>query len=232
MALPTANLPVSLICSTLGVNSPKEIFYNGSTLKTIVEIGQLVSKAGLDPNYCPGADADARLTNLLADRRLSYFKGYDHIQRIDVYNRGVHDGNFVVNYAYNSGYMTFSEESDYLKIVKTSGGTERLEIRLDVEFPHVDRNYVTDNGLKWHAIISVVSGSGTLADFLITTWNSTMTGWASLNALDLSGAISVIPETTYTAAGSPAWSTYPGFNLSDYISADAFEIRIHEIYFA
>ena len=38
-----------------------------------------MSKDGLNSTYCPGANADARLANLLSDRKLSYFKGYNHI---------------------------------------------------------------------------------------------------------------------------------------------------------
>jgi len=77
-ALPTADLPVSLILSTLGVVTAKAIFYNGSVLKTLTELGQIVRKEGLS-SFCPGVDASAKLSNLLNDRRLSYFKGYEHV---------------------------------------------------------------------------------------------------------------------------------------------------------
>ncbi len=76
--LPTSNLSVKLICQTLGVNSPEAIFYNqpGRVLKTKNEIQTIVNKNKLDPTYCPGNNPNARITNLLADRNLKYFKGY------------------------------------------------------------------------------------------------------------------------------------------------------------
>lgn len=79
MALPTSNLSVNLIYTTLGVSNGRDLFYVGATLKTVAQLGLVVNKNGLNPAYCPGADADARLANLLADRKLSYFKGYDPI---------------------------------------------------------------------------------------------------------------------------------------------------------
>lgn len=78
MALATSNLSVKAILQTLGVSTAKAIFYNGGTLKTITELAQLVNKNGLNSTYCPGADADERLSNLRTNRRLSYFKGYVH----------------------------------------------------------------------------------------------------------------------------------------------------------
>lgn len=78
MALATSNLSVNSILTTLGVSTAKAIFYIGSTLKTAAQLGSLVNKDGLNSTYCPGADATARLANLLADRKLSYFKGYNH----------------------------------------------------------------------------------------------------------------------------------------------------------
>lgn len=84
MALPGSNLPISLIYSTLGVSNGREIFYIGETLKTKTQLEALVNKNSLDAMYCPGVDADARITNLLADRRLSYFKGYGTIVDINV----------------------------------------------------------------------------------------------------------------------------------------------------
>lgn len=78
MALVTSNLPVSSILQVLGVSSAKAIFYNGSTLMTLTEFGAVVNKYGLNASYCPGSTVDDRLQNLLNDRKLSYFKGYDH----------------------------------------------------------------------------------------------------------------------------------------------------------
>ena len=80
MALPTSNLSVNLILQTLGVSRAEEIFYNfpGRVLKTKQQLRQLVNRSGLDPNYCPGNNRNKRITNLLNDRKLSYFKGYDH----------------------------------------------------------------------------------------------------------------------------------------------------------
>lgn len=76
MALTTSNLHVNSILSEFGVSTAKAIFYNGSTLKTISQFGALVNKNNLSATYCPGSTADARLQNLLTDRKLSYFKGY------------------------------------------------------------------------------------------------------------------------------------------------------------
>jgi hypothetical protein len=78
--LVTSNLPVKTILQTLGVSSARAIFYKGTgltTLKTAAELGALVRAGGLS-SYCPGATAEAKLGNLLADRKLSYFKGYNH----------------------------------------------------------------------------------------------------------------------------------------------------------
>ena len=79
MALATSNLSVNSMLTTLGVSTPRAIFYASGTLRTAAQLATIVSKDGLSATYCPGANADARLANLLADRKLSYFKGYNHI---------------------------------------------------------------------------------------------------------------------------------------------------------
>lgn len=79
MALATSNLSVKSILQTLGVSTPKSIFYISGTLKTLTQLGSLVNKSGLSATYCPGANEDARLQSLLNDRKLSYFKGYEHV---------------------------------------------------------------------------------------------------------------------------------------------------------
>ena len=71
----TSNLHISEIATVFGKDM-KNIFYTGSTLKSLVTFGTIVNKYGLNSSYCPGADANARLQNLLSNRRLSYFKGY------------------------------------------------------------------------------------------------------------------------------------------------------------
>lgn len=77
MKLATSNLSVKAIMQMLGTGGGvKAVFYSGSTLRTISEFGTIVNKLWLDPNYCPGETPDARLQNLLTDRKLSYFKGY------------------------------------------------------------------------------------------------------------------------------------------------------------
>lgn len=77
MKLPTSNLSVIEIVQMLGTgDGVRGIFYSGSTLRTIESFGTIVNKVWLDPTYCPGETPDARLQNLLTDRKLSYFKGY------------------------------------------------------------------------------------------------------------------------------------------------------------
>ena len=76
MKLSTSNLSVIAILQMLGIGGIRAIFYSGSTLRTIESFGTLVNKLWLDPTYCPGETPDARLQNLLTDRKLSYFKGY------------------------------------------------------------------------------------------------------------------------------------------------------------
>lgn len=78
MALVTSNLRLSLILQTLEIAGTKAIFYNGSTLRTKTQLEAVVNKSGLNPTYCPGSTADERITNLLNNRKLSYFKGYEH----------------------------------------------------------------------------------------------------------------------------------------------------------
>ena len=78
MALVTSNLPVSSILSLLGVSGARDIFYVSGALKTKAQLEALVNKEGLNPAYCPGTTNDDRITNLLNDRSLKYFKGYDH----------------------------------------------------------------------------------------------------------------------------------------------------------
>lgn len=82
--LPTSNMSVNVLLSMLGVTSPKAIFYKGVgliTLKTVAELGATVNKLWLG-SACPGTTADEKLTNLLADRKLSYFKYYGYNDNI------------------------------------------------------------------------------------------------------------------------------------------------------
>jgi hypothetical protein len=78
--LATSNLAVSDIKNALGVDSLREIFYKGvglTVLKTATELKTLVRMYGLG-SACPGATPATKIDNLLADRKLSYFKGYQH----------------------------------------------------------------------------------------------------------------------------------------------------------
>lgn len=93
--LATSNLSVNSIKTMLGVTSLRAIFYKGAgltTLKTVAELGATVNKIWLAA-ACPGANADAKLQNLLNDRKLSYFKGFGY------------DDNFTASPAYG---MTFT----------------------------------------------------------------------------------------------------------------------------
>ena len=78
MALLTMNVLVSSILTVLGKAGVKDIFRNtDGSLKSENELWAVVNKWGLS-SYCPGATATQKLSNLLIDRKLSYFKGYDH----------------------------------------------------------------------------------------------------------------------------------------------------------
>lgn len=71
----------------LNVTSAKAIFYKGvglTVLKTAAELGAVVDKRWLSNAYCPGANDDAQLANLLADRKLSYFKGYGYDDNVQL----------------------------------------------------------------------------------------------------------------------------------------------------
>lgn len=84
--LASSNLSVKAIKTALGVSSLRAIFYKGAgltTLKTVAELGTLVDKRWLS-NACPGANDDAQMANLLADRKLSYFKGYGYNDNVQV----------------------------------------------------------------------------------------------------------------------------------------------------
>ena len=77
MALATSDLAVSTILSTLGVSTPKDIFRNtDGSLKTVNEIWSIVNRWGLDSLYL-GGGGQSKIMQLLTDRKLSYFKGYD-----------------------------------------------------------------------------------------------------------------------------------------------------------
>jgi hypothetical protein len=68
--LPTSNLKLSAIIDTLNDIS--------ATSLSDVSLSDNVNKYGLNSVYCPGTDADARLSNLRADKIMSYFKAYKH----------------------------------------------------------------------------------------------------------------------------------------------------------
>jgi hypothetical protein len=79
--LPTENLSVSAILANVYMSpaTVKAIFYYASgNLKSTQDFSNTVGYDNLDPAYCPGATPDARRANLLADRKLSYFKGYKY----------------------------------------------------------------------------------------------------------------------------------------------------------
>lgn len=79
MALATSNLKGSDILGVIDRTTLKEIFrYSNGNSRSLASVWVKVCKWGLS-SYCPGADADAKLTNLRADKKLSYFKGYKHI---------------------------------------------------------------------------------------------------------------------------------------------------------
>jgi hypothetical protein len=78
MILPTSNLPVSTIITVLGTIRAKFIFRNiDNSLRTINELWAIVNIWGLS-FYCPGTTFATKSSNLINDRRLSYFKGYNH----------------------------------------------------------------------------------------------------------------------------------------------------------
>jgi len=129
MALATSDLLIEDILDILSITSKdaKDIFYNGSTLKTISEFGNLVSKSGLDATYCPGADADARLSNLLSDRDLSYFKGYESLSNFYTTPNPISSAGYVVI------LTTFiAPKTTTLKRIETLGGGTMTEIVFDI----------------------------------------------------------------------------------------------------
>ncbi len=77
--LPSSNLSVAQLCQTLGVSSPRYIFYKpNGLLKTSTEFTQMLMNLGDDgaslSNSCPGATQTEKRANLRNDRKLSYFK--------------------------------------------------------------------------------------------------------------------------------------------------------------
>lgn len=67
-ALPTSNLGLTIIAATLGCAADLRVCCASTAVKA----------QGLNATYCPGYDAASRLANLRADKKQSYFKGYDH----------------------------------------------------------------------------------------------------------------------------------------------------------
>lgn len=88
----------------LGVSSVKAIFYNGTTLKTVAQLGALVNKYGLS-SYCPGSTVDTKLQNLLNDRKLSYFKGYSAV-----------NNNFILSPSYGITFVTVMVGDEFLPV--------------------------------------------------------------------------------------------------------------------
>ena len=82
--LPTSNLALTDVEGALGL-TPN--VWTKDIIQRIIDCCNqepvIVNKYGLDSDYCPGANADARLTNLQTDKALKYFKGYDHDLVID-----------------------------------------------------------------------------------------------------------------------------------------------------
>lgn len=77
MALATSDLSVNSILSVLEVATAKAIFRNGDTLKTTDQLWAITNRWGLSA-YCTGSTSALKLSNLRTDRKLSYFKGYNH----------------------------------------------------------------------------------------------------------------------------------------------------------
>lgn len=130
-----SNLPVKSILQTLGVASARAIFYKGAgltTLKTAAELGALVRAGGLS-SFCPGATADAKLANLLADRKLSYFKGYNHDSfnyfETNTSNRGIESITFSGKPATVPGtFSTIAAQSITVTFVPATDGNYILSL--------------------------------------------------------------------------------------------------------
>lgn len=82
--LATSNLSVKSLLTMLGVTTPKEIFYVSGFLRTVGQLQLVVNKLWLGAE-CPGADPDSKIASLLADRKLSYFKGYGFVENFLMY---------------------------------------------------------------------------------------------------------------------------------------------------
>lgn len=159
--LPTSNLKVSQILTKLGASSPKGIFYNGGSLKSLTKLGEMVNKNGLS-DYCPGATPDDKLNNLLNHRKLSYFKGYNPVTRIYIYNNGVMDGNFTL---YHQSYGSFGEEQFYSfqanhisisrDLANSSGGTATL-------YFESSKNYSYPVGSKVYMVYDLSTSQGNI----------------------------------------------------------------------
>lgn len=230
MALPTSNLSVNLIYTTLGVSNGRDLFYIGATLKTAAQLALVVNKNGLNPTYCPGADADARLANLLADRKLSYFKGYEPIVRVTIYDRGSGYLGWS-NYYNGTDRFTITNETDHIKIVKSEAAWDYLKARSSTGIDTNTQLYIQSNNLKLNVIFSVVSGSFTANEFLFSNCSADTNTWSATGNVDLSAILfSISSELKYTSTVvHNAFVGFPSIFLND--SYTAFELRIHEIYY-
>jgi hypothetical protein len=136
MILPTTNLSVETIILALGVSSGKAIFYNANgTLKSLAELELVVNKYGLS-SYCPGSTTDEKLTNLRANRNLSYFKGYN-----TVYNSLEISTSSIVLGSFSTSSQTFTITSNvswtitrsnttYMSVTPSSGsGNATITVR-------------------------------------------------------------------------------------------------------
>ena len=232
-ALPTSNLSVDLILSTLGVTTAKDIFYLSGSLRSISNFGTIVNKNGLDPAYCSGATADDRLQNLLTYRNLSRFKGYNPVTPyVYFYNRGVALGVWGDYYLYSNGLVTITREATYLKIVKATTAWSRAVFRTSELIQTIVNNYIRDNGLKLNIIMSIISGSGSLNYFRGTTSDADGTVFSTTGNTNLPLTFTAGGEIKYTgAAVSSSLAEYSAITLLDLLETATFEIHIHEIFY-
>jgi hypothetical protein len=138
MALATSNLSVNSILTTLGVSTPKEIFRKaGDVLKTANELQEIVNPYGLQ---IAGSTISARLNTLLTDRKLSYFKGYDHnkspIDITDIVNvnpEGGNYGTYVQCVFSNYSWTYYSRSDNWVTAPSPSSGVGTTLITLNVQ---------------------------------------------------------------------------------------------------
>ena len=151
------NLSVKSIKTALGVSSLRAIFYKETgltTLKTTAELGALVDKRWLG-SACPGINDDAQLANLLADRKISYFKGYGYDDNVLI------SPSYGVSLQINATWIAspgWSQGSYYQSEFSTSGMKIAVSGYEDYGFP-IEMHFYINNVLQT-GMTTQITGNG------------------------------------------------------------------------